>query len=90
MRSYIDFRMRKMDINAWIENTQDAVMAYQRAGGDNTMITLLHVQMLFAEDKSEEACIILDRLDDHKEKLNTPEILGYYLYLNTYYNKDLK
>lgn len=90
MRSYIDFRMRKMDINAWIENTQDAVMAYQRAGGDNTMITLLHVQMLFAEDKSEEACIILDRLDDHKEKLNTPEILGYYLYLTTFYNKDLK
>lgn len=90
MRAYIDFRMRRLDINAWIENSLDALMEYQRAGGEDTMMKLLHAQMLFAQDKEEEACIILDRLDEHKELLNTPERLGYYLYLTTFYNKDIQ
>lgn len=85
---YIDFRLRRIHINAWITRSQEALEEYRQAGGTHTMLDLFQAQLFFAADKQDAACMILENLDQHKERLNTPEILGYYLYLTTFYHKD--
>lgn len=54
----------------------------------DVMLSLFHIQLLFAAAKDEKACMELEMLEQHKERLSTPEIMGYYLYLTTFYHKD--
>lgn len=87
---YVDFRLKRRNIHQWIQKSQESLDAYRKAGGKDTMLELFQAQLYFAEDRADEACLLLNGLDEHKEKLNTPEILGYYLYLTTFYNQDPK
>ena len=54
------------------------------------MMELVQAQLYFAADRADEGCLLLDELDSHREKLEAPECLGYYLYLTTFYNKEPK
>lgn len=54
------------------------------------MLELFQAQLYFAADRADEGCLLLNELDQHKERLEAPEIFGYYLYLTTFYNKDPK
>lgn len=85
---YIEYATGKISKQIWIRKSGEALDNYYHAGGRNTMILLFQTQIMFEAERAEEAKLILDKLELHKEKLNTPEILGYYLYLTTFYNRD--
>ena len=85
---YIDFRLNRLDINTWIKRSEAALRYYFQAGGEHTMMKLYQAQVLFASEKEEDACLILEELEQHKEMLNKPEFLGYYLYLTTFHHND--
>lgn len=85
---YVDFRLKRLNIHEWLERSQEALERYRRAGGKDTMLELFAAQLAFAADRADEGCLLLGELDAHKERLNTPEMKGYYLYLTTFYNQD--
>ena len=55
---YIDFRLRRIHINAWITRSQEALEEYRQAGGTHTMLDLFQAQLFFAADKQDAACMI--------------------------------
>ena len=63
---------------------------YTKAGGTGTMMELIHIHLLFSAGKEEEACFLLDRMEQQRNHLTAPEQQGYFLYLTTFYNKDKK
>ena len=52
------------------------------------MMRLVKAQLLFAADREDEACMLLENIEQHRECLNTPQLEGYYLYLTTFYHKE--
>ncbi len=87
---YVDFRLKRKNIHEWLNLSQEALDRYHKAGGTNPMMELFQAQLYFAADRADEGCLLLNELDQHKEKLEAPEAYGYYLYLTTFYNKDPK
>lgn len=87
---YIDFRLKRKNIHEWLSLSQEALDRYHKAGGKDTMLELFQAQLYFAADRADEGCLLLNELDQHKERLEEPEVFGYYLYLTTFYNKDPK
>ena len=88
MKQYINFRLKKISINAWIGDSQEALEEYHQAGGTHPMLELYHAHLFFAGDREEAACMILESLEQQKDRLDKPELWGYYFYLTTFYNKD--
>lgn len=86
--NYISFRLRRIDLNTWIRKSTNAINKYKDCGGKSSMIDLFLAQLYFAAEKNQEAIDILEKLESHRERINTPEIMGYYLYLTTFYKKD--
>lgn len=89
-QDYLSFRLGRLEQGAWVKQAQEGILAYRKAGGADTLMELFEAEVLFLEGKADAACMILESLESHKERLNTPEILGYYLYLSTFYNEDLQ
>lgn len=87
---YVDFRLKRKNIHEWLSLSQEALERYKKAGGRDAMMELFQAQLYFAADRADEGCQLLDELDSHREKLEAPECLGYYLYLTTFYNKEPK
>ncbi|MDO5425881.1 MAG: DUF5717 family protein [Eubacteriales bacterium] len=85
---YVAFRTRKMDMNTWLRRSTEAIDKYKKSGGKSAMLDLIQAQLYFAAGKDDEACMALEALEQHKERLNSPELLGYYLYLTTFYHKE--
>ncbi len=86
---YIKFRLKKIDLTAWVDQSVSAVNSYKRAGGTDPFADLYLIQLYFAGDKKTQAYKILEQVEAHKELLNTPELYGYYLYLTTFfYHQD--
>ncbi len=87
-QSYMDYRLGRIVQEEWITKSKEAVEEFVKAGGENAMVELFRIQLLFMEGRDEEACIQLDRMEQHKEKLEEPKVRAYFLYLTTFYNKD--
>ncbi len=89
-RLYLDYRLNRIEKKEWVQRSQEALGEYRKAGGNHGFMDLLEVQLLFGAGKEEEACLLLEKLEQHKQKMQTPEIRGYFLYLTTFYNQDKK
>ena len=87
-KAYVAFRLKKIDLNDWIIRSEKALAVCQGGRARDVMLSLFHIQLLFAAAKDEKASMELEMLEQHKERLSTPEIMGYYLYLTTFYHKD--
>ncbi len=86
---YIEFRLKKIDLTSWVDQSVSAVQSYKRAGGKDPFADLFLVQFYFSADKKTMAYKILEQVESHKEQLNTPELYGYYLYITTFfYNQE--
>ncbi|MDY3920058.1 MAG: DUF5717 family protein [Candidatus Limivivens sp.] len=85
---YVAFRTRKMDLNIWLRRSWEAIDKYKKAGGNSPMLELVQAQLFFAAGKDEEGCLVLEAQEQHRERLASPEALGYYLYLTTFYHKE--
>lgn len=88
--SYLNFRMKKKNLREWLDETEQALSDYHKAGGNHVFFALYQVQLLFAKEKMVDACLALEEIEEHKDKLDKPELEGYYLYLTTFYNRDIK
>ena len=87
---YMDFRLKRIQAETWVERSLKAWDEYTKAGGTGTMMELIHIHLLFSAGKEEEACLLLDRMEQQRNHLTAPEQQGYFLYLTTFYNKDKK
>lgn len=88
--NYMDFRLKRIQVNTWVEKSMEAWERYTEAGGNSAMMELIHIHLLFSAGKDQEACLLLDRLEQQKAQLVSPELTGYFLYLTTFYNKEKK
>lgn len=91
-RCYLDFRMRKCQMDKWIE---ESLALLERARGfndDNPFLKLLQAQVYLSRKADEEAKWLIDSVAesilDHKED-NIP-LYCYYLYVRTLQKRELE
>lgn len=87
-RDYVEFRLKRININTWITRSLETIAGYQQAGGSSAMVRLYQAQIFFAAEQPQEACAILESFEKKKAMPDIPEVKGYYQYLTTFYNKD--
>ena len=80
---YMDFR-HETDPGGELVSAHRAWDEYTKAGGTGTMMELIHIHLLFSAGKEEEACFLLDRIEQQRNHLTAPEQQGYFLYLTTF------
>ena len=89
MNDYLAFRMKKVNLTAWISKTGQIVEKLIRLDENNPAYRMFQAQLLMTQERYNEAKWILDHVDDMVSKGKCePEIYCYYLYLNTLYNRD--
>ncbi|MCD7763569.1 MAG: DUF5717 family protein [Lachnospiraceae bacterium] len=86
--NYIDFRLKKMDLETWVERSVSVVNSYKRAGGDDPFADLFLVQLYFADDKKHRAAKLLEQIETQKGRLDTPERYCFYLYISTFIYRE--
>lgn len=91
-RCYLDFRMRRCQIDKWIEESL-AVLERARSFNDNNpLLKLLQAQVYLSRKSDEEAKWLIDSVSenilDHKED-NIP-LYCYYLYVKTLQKRELE
>lgn len=85
---YVSFRLKKIDLPTWIERSVSVLGSYRRAGGDDPFADLFLVQLYFADGKKQKAYKVLETLEAQKDRLNTPERYGFYLYMTTFFYQE--
>ncbi len=85
---YVEFRLKKIDLQTWIEHSVSVINSYKRAGGDDPFADLFLIQLWFADGKKQKAYKQLELLGEQRNRLNTPERYGFYLYMTTFFNQD--
>ncbi|MDD2959517.1 MAG: DUF5717 family protein [Lachnospiraceae bacterium] len=86
---YVSFRLKKTDLQTWIDRSENVLNSYQRAGGSSVFADLFRIQLLFADDKKTRAYKLLQDLEKQPHRLNTPESYAFYLYLTTFFNREI-
>ncbi|MCD7717063.1 MAG: DUF5717 family protein [Lachnospiraceae bacterium] len=86
--NYISFRLKKMDLETWIERSVSVINSYKRAGGDDPFADLFLVQLYFADDKKNRAAKLLEQIEAQKDRLDTPERYCFYLYISTFIYRE--
>ncbi len=81
---YIDFRLQKMDLSSWAENSTLAVNSYKRSGGKDVLADLFLAQVSYADGKEQKAQQFLESVEVRSGELNTEERYCYYLYVSTF------
>lgn len=90
MSAYMDFRLKRKKLGEWLDVSERALGDYRNAGGNHVFFELYQVQLLFARERMVDACMALEEIENHKDRIDRPELEGYYLYLTTFYNRDTK
>lgn len=85
---YVGFRLKKIDLGTWVERSVNVINSYRRAGGADPFAELFLVQLYFADGKRQKAIKVLEGLEEHKERLDTPERYGFYLYMTTFFYQE--
>lgn len=85
---YVEFRLKKMDIQTWIEHSVSVINSYKRAGGNDPFADLFLVQLMFADGKKQKAYRTLEMVGEQKSRLNTPERYAFYLYMTTFFHQE--
>lgn len=85
---YMDFRMKKIEMQSWIDRSENVISSYKRAGGTDVFADLFLVQILFADDKRSKAYKLLQEIESQPQRLNTPEKYGFYLYMSTFFQRE--
>lgn len=85
---YIAFRLKKTDVDAWVQRSQTAISNYRSAGGRDPFAELFQVQLYYADEKHQKAIRLLNELKDSRSRLGTVEQYGFYLYLTTFFCQE--
>lgn len=82
MQYYEAFRTKKISAAVWMKETEDILDRMAETDDRDVITKLFRAQLLITQERFNEAKWILDRIEDAVDGSN-PEILCYYLYLNT-------
>ncbi len=85
---YVDFRLKKTDMATWVENSISVIGSYRRAGGRDPFAELFLVQLYFADGKKQKSFQLLESLKAQRNRLDTPERYGFYLYMTTFFYQE--
>lgn len=85
---YVDFRLKRIEIQAWIDRSQNVIASYKRAGGTDVFADLFQVQLLFADDKRSKGYKLLQEIEQQPQRLASPERYAFYLYISTFFQRD--
>ena len=85
---YVDFRLKRIEIQAWIDRSENVINSYKRAGGTDVFADLFLVQLMFADDKKSKGYKLLQEIEQQPQRLNTPARYGFYLYVSTFFQRD--
>ena len=86
---YIDFRLKRIQMQSWIDRSQNVISSYKRAGGSDVFADLFQIQLLFADEKRVKGYKLLQEVERQPQRLDTPERYGFYLYISTFFNRDI-
>lgn len=86
---YLDFRLKRIQMQSWIDRSQNVIGSYKRAGGTDVFADLFLVQLLFADEKRVKGYKLLQEVERQPQRLNTPERYAFYLYISTFFNRDI-
>ena len=89
-RKYIAFRAKKIDIKAWIEESNHILDRIRKITDEDVYFKLVQAQIYFTQQKSESAQWLLDGVKDEilQQKKANITIYCYYLYVNSLIRKD--
>lgn len=85
---YIDFRLKKIEMQSWIDRSSNVIASYRRAGGTDVFADLLMIQLLFVDDKRAKGQRLLQEIEKKPSRLDTPERYAFYLYISTFFQRD--
>lgn len=86
---YLDFRMKKISTNTWLEQSMEIVEAITAFEEKNVGARLFQAQLLITKERFNEAKWILDKVENLlKYEQKKPELFCYYLYLMSLYNRS--
>ena len=85
---YVDLRMKRIDIHAWIERSGNVLSGYRRAGGTDIFADLFQIQLYYADGKKTKGERLLQSLQNDRRRFETQEQYAFYLYLSTFFDQD--
>lgn len=85
---YVEFRLNKIDIQTWIEASEQVIAGYKRAGGQDPYADLFLVQLHFADGQKQKAYRVLEMIGEQRARLDTPDRYAFYLYLTTFFQQE--
>ncbi len=85
---YLDFRMKRIEMQSWIERSQTVIASYRRAGGNDVFAELFQVQMYYAEGKKVKGKRMLQEIGKQPERFTQASQYAFYLYLTTFFERD--
>ena len=81
----MDFRLKRIQMQSWIDRSLNVISSYKRAGGTDVFADLFQIQLLFADEKRVKGYKLLQEVERQAQRLNTPERFGFYLYISTFF-----
>lgn len=88
---YISYRCKKTNTNPWAKECMSYINTLLEIDPDNFQYKLLRAQILNIQKKSYEAYELIKQFDMNKKEIKEDtRIYVYYLYLTTFWNKDLR
>ena len=81
---YMDFRLKRIQAETWVERSIRAWDEYTKAGGTGTMMELIHIHLLFSAGKEGGGLLPSGSDRAAENHLTAPEQQGYFLYLTTF------
>ncbi len=85
---YEDLRLKRIEMQAWIDRSMSVLGSYRRSGGEDLFAELFLAQLYFADGKRVKSSRILQDMGQNLSRFQTEEQYGYYLYMTTFFEKD--
>ena len=85
---YLDLRLKRIEMQNWIDRSLNVLTGYKRSGGTDVFADLFQAQLYFADGKTVRGRKILNQLENTPERFESPQQYAYYLYLTTFFERD--
>ena len=85
---YMDLRLRRIEMQSWIDRSLNVITGYKRSGGHDVFADLFQAQLHFADGKTMRGRKILNQLEEEPQRFMRVEQYVYYLYLTTFFERD--
>ncbi len=85
---YVDFRLKKIEMQLWIDRSVNVISSYKRAGGTDVYADLFLIQLFYVDDKRVRGQRLLEEIEKRPSRLDTPDRYAFYLYVTTFFQRD--